>query len=49
MDGFNASRLTARGTWNQSRSMPATPESILHTVGLMAHHQERNDPGLAHD
>jgi hypothetical protein len=28
---------------------PATPESILHAIGLVAHHRERNDPGLAHD
>jgi hypothetical protein len=25
------------------------PESILHAVGLVAHHRERNDFGLAHD
>ena len=28
---------------------PATPESILHAIGLVAQHRERNDPGLAHD
>ena len=28
---------------------PATPESILHAIGTVAQHRERNDPGLAHD
>ena len=28
---------------------PATPESILHAIRLVAQHRERNDPGLAHD
>ena len=27
----------------------AAPESILHAIGLLAHHRARNDPGLAHD
>jgi len=27
----------------------AAPESILHAIGLVAHHRARNDPGLAHD
>ena len=28
---------------------PATPESILHAIGLVAHHRGRDDPSLAHD
>ncbi len=46
---YCALRPFASGQSARSGLTPLPPESILHAIGSVAHHRERNDPGLAHD